>query len=70
MVLTVTATRSEVINSFEQIKNGQSVGFDKISYEIFNLNLCFATGLVPSVWIKAMIFSLTQKTKLKTKEFP
>jgi hypothetical protein len=79
-VLNVTITLSEVKRVVNKSKNGKSVGIDKIPYEVLKFpiiidvlhalfNLCFDTGLVPSLWRKAMISPLP-KDNTKDKRVP
>ena len=78
--LNASIMRSEVEKVVNRAKNGKSVGFDKIPYEILKFpiiidvlhslfNLCFDTGILPSIWRKAMI-SPIPKDDTKDKRIP
>ena len=62
-------SRGEVEKVVHCAKNGKSVGFDKIPYEVLKaqpvidylhslFNLCLDSGLIPSIWRKAIITPL------------
>ena len=79
-VLNTTILRSEVEKVVNSAKNGKSTGYDKIPSEVLKFpiiidvlhslfNLCFDTGILPSVWRKAMI-SPVPKDSTKDKRVP
>ena len=62
-------SRGEVKKVVHRAKNGKSVGFDKIQCEVLKaqpvidylhslFNLCLDSGLIPSIWGKAIITPL------------
>ena len=64
--LNISVIRSEVEKVVYSAKNGKSIGYDKIPYEVLKFhiiidvlyalfNLCFDTGILPSIWKMAMI---------------
>ena len=66
-------TRVEVEKVVFRAKNGKSVGFDKIPYEVLKcliiadslhslFNLCLDSGLISSVWRKAIITPIPKDT--------
>lgn len=75
--LNSSITRSEVEKVVSCAKNGKSTVFDKIPYEVLKFpiiidvlhamfNLCFNTGILPSIWRKAMITPIPKDaTKIK-----
>ena len=79
-ILNVPISHCEVKKVVNCAKNGKSSGFDKIPYEVLKFpiiidvlhalfNLCFDTGLLPSVWKKAMIAPIP-KDSTKDKRIP
>ena len=78
--LKMTILRSEVEKAVNRAKAGKSTGFDKIPAEVLKFpiivdvlhslfNLCFDTGLLPSLWRKAMITPVA-KDATKDKRVP
>ena len=78
--LNASITRSEVEKVVSCAKNGKCTGFDKIPYEVLKFpiiidvlhamfNLCFDTGILPSIWRKAMITPIP-KDATKDKRIP
>ena len=79
-ILNVPISYCEVKKVVNCAKNGKSSGFDKIPYEVLKFpiiidvlhalfNLCFDTGILPSVWKKAMIAPIP-KDSTKDKRIP
>ena len=79
-ILNVPISHCEVKKVVNCAKNGKSSGFDKIPYEVLKFpiiidvlhalfNLCFDTGILPSVWKKAMIAPIP-KDSTKDKRIP
>ena len=65
-ILNTSILRTEVEKAVYSTKNGKNTGFDKILSEVLKFpiiidvlhslfNLCFDTGILPSIWRKAMI---------------
>ena len=79
-VLNMPISLSEVEKVVNYAKNGKSTGYDKIPREVLKFpiiidvlhamfNLCFDTGLLPSIWRKAMITPIP-KDASKDKRIP
>ena len=79
-VLNMTFLRSEVKKVVNSANNGKSTGYDKIPSEVLKFpiiidvlhslfNLCFDTGILPSLWRKTMI-SPVPKDSTKDKRVP
>ena len=79
-ILNTSILRSEVEKAVYSTKNGKSTGFDKIPSEVLKFpiiidilhslfNLCFDTGILPSIWRKAMITPVP-KAATKDKRVP
>ena len=75
-----TINRNEVEHAVFRAKNGKASGIDKIPYEVLKnqsivdtlhslFNLCFDTGIIPSIWRKAIISPLP-KDLMKDKRLP
>ena len=75
-----TINRNEVEHAVFRAKNGKASGIDKIPYEVLKnqsivdtlhslFNLCFDTGIIPSIWRKAIISPLP-KDLTKDKRLP
>ena len=65
MLLNHTINQNEVEHAVFRAKNGKASGIDKIPYEVIKkqvivdtlhslFNLCFDTGIIPSIWRKAI----------------
>ena len=78
--LNYTITRIEVERVVHGAKGGKAVGPDKIPYEVLKhpviidishklFNFCFDTGIIPSIWRKAIITPLP-KDLTKDKRIP
>ena len=78
--LNISIIRLEVEKVVYSAKNGKSIGYDKIPYEVLKFpiiidvlyalfNLCFDTGILPSIWKMAMIAPIP-KDSTKDKRIP